>query len=395
MKISKLQYMATVFGLALAQCVAAQELFITNARVIVGGGEVIENGGIVIQSGRIVAVTEEQLQFTVTEERLSDLDLPVVDARGLTVMPGFIDGHRQLIQGDPDEWLEGAEDRMREYLAAGFTTVLSMDHSLDHILELRDRLELGEIPGPRIFMSGPVTLLRGDGQTSLPQDEIRQAIRETALIGADGVAAVVSATSGDAEEQALAVARQEADDQGLLLMAHIENVEDALAAVEGGSGYLTGTPFTGELDDATARRIADLGRPNAEYDLVMTSSLGMAAQNAGGVATANARTLRDAGVIYGFGTGTDLPPADALSQELSALKSVFSTGEIIDILTRSAAYSMRRDDALGALRAGRMADIVMVDGDPLTDLEALFNVRVVIRNGEVVLDDRASEDNAD
>ena len=395
MSKSTFWYLAILTGLGLNQGVAAQDLFITNARMILGGGDVIDHGGIVIQNGRIVAVTEEELEFTVTEEQLTDLDLPVVDAQGLTVMPGFIDGHRQVIQGDPDVWLDSAEDRMREYLQAGITTVLSVDDALDHMLALRDRLELGEIVGPRIFLSGPVPLVRDDGQASLPEDEIREAIRELALTGADGVAAVVTATSGDAEEQALAVAKAEADDQGLLLIAHIEKVEDAMAAVEGGSGYLTGTPYIGELDEATARRIVDLGRPNAEYDLVMTSALGVADQSAAGAAARNARTLRDAGVIYGFGTGTALPPGDALRHELSALKAVFTTEEIIDILTRSAAYSMRRDDALGALRAGRIADIVMLDGDPLTDLEALFNVKVVIRNGQVVLDDRVSEAVAD
>ena len=392
MNTSTYRYVAILLGLGLSQSVVAQDLFITNARMIVGNGDVIDSGGIVIQSGRIVAVTEEELEFTVTREQLADLDLPVVDARRLTVMAGFIDGHRQLIQGDPDVWLETAEDRMRAYLEAGITTVLSVDHALDHILELRDRLELGEIVGPRIFISGPIPLLRDDGQASLPQNEIREAVRELTLIGADGVAAVVRATSSDVEEEALSVARDAADEQGLMLLTHIEKVEDAIAAVAGGSGYLTRTPHIGELDEETAHGILEVGRPNAEYDLVMTSGLGMADANARGVAATNARTLRDAGVIYGFGTGTALPPGDALRHELSALKSVFSTEEIIDILTRSAAFSMRRDDALGTLRAGRFADIVMLDGDPLTDLEALFNVKVVIRNGQVVVDNRVSED---
>ena len=395
MSKSTFWYLAILAGLGLHRGVAAQDLFITNARMIVGGGDLIDHGGIIIQSGRIVAVTEEELEFTVTEEQLTDLDLPVIDAQGLTVMPGFIDGHRQMIQGDPDVWLDSAEDRMREYLQAGITTVLSVDHALDQMLALRDRLELGEIAGPRIFLSGPVAIVHDDGQAGLPPDEIREAIRELALTGADGVAATVTATSGDTEEQALAVATAEADDQGLLLIAHIENVEDALAAVEGGSGYLTGTPYIGEVDEATARRIVDSGRPNAEYDLVMTSALGVAYQSADGAAVNNARTFRDAGVIYGFGTGTAFAPGDALRHEVNALKAVFTTEEIIDILTRSAAYSMRRDDALGALRAGRIADIVMLDGDPLTDLEALFNVKVVIRNGEVVLDDRVAEAIAD
>lgn len=373
----------------LSHDVAAQDLFITNARIIVGGGDVIDGGGIVVQSGRIVAVTEDELEFTVTDEQLTDLDLPVIDAQGLTVMPGFIDGNRQVIQGDPDVWLDGAEDRMREYLQTGITTVLAVDSSLEHMLALRDRLELGEIVGPRIFLSAPVSFVRDDGQASLAPEQIREAVRQMAYAGADGVTAAVHATPGDTDEGAIAVARAEADEQGLLLIAQVRSADDALTAVAGGSGYLIGTPRVGNLSEEMAHEIVETGRPNAEYDLVMTSALGTADSSAEeAAAVKSARTLRDAGIIYGFGTGTAYPPADALRRELALLDAVFSNEEIIDILTRSAAYSMRRDDALGGLRAGRMADIVLIDGDPLSDLEALFNVMVVIRNGQIVLDNR-------
>ncbi len=121
----------------------------------------------------------------------------------------------------------------------------------------------------------------------------------------------------------------------------------------------------------------------------MTSTLGaptVADRNSAG--PANARLLWDAGVIYGYGTDTALLPRDALRHELTLLKLVFSNEEIVEILTKSAAFAVRRDDALGTLESGKIGDAVILDGDPLTDLDDLFNVRVVIRTGRIVIDNR-------
>lgn len=368
---------AMVVAWGLNQNAVAQEFVVTNARVIVGNGHVIDNGTIVVRRGRII---------TVGEEHPGELDMPVVDAGGLTVLPGFIDGHRRLIRGDPDAWLERADDHMRAYLDAGFTSVLSVDRAAEQILKLRDRLELGLIEGPRVFMSGSVAIVSSDGRSVRTPGDIREAVEDLTNMGADGLTAVVRAATGDVQEAGLSVLRDEADELGLPLIAHVESVEDAVAAIAGGSGYLSRTPYIGALDERTAGSMVEAGQYNAEYGLVVTSALSSRA--AQGSAAANARLLRDAGAIYGFGTGTALPPDEALRAEVEVLKSVFSNEEVVDIVTRSAAFSMRRDDALGTLIPGRIADMVMVDGDPLTDLDALFRVRVVIRSGRVVVDDR-------
>ena len=368
---------AMVVAWGLNQSAVAQEFVVTNARVIVGNGHVIENGTIVVRRGRIITVGEDQP---------GEPDLAVVDVGGLTVLPGFIDGHRRLIRGAPDAWLESAADRMRAYLEAGFTSVLSVDHAPEHMLELRDRLELGLIEGPRVFMSGSVAIVSSDGRSVRSPGDIREAVEDLTNMGADGLTTVVRAATGEVQEAGLSVLRDEADELGLPLIAHVESVEDAVAAIAGGSGYLSRTPYIGELDQSTAGSMVESGRYNAEYGLVVTSALSSSAAQA--PAAANARMLRDAGAIYGFGTGTALPPDEALRAEVEALKSVFSNEEVIDILTRSAAFSMRRDDALGTLIPGRIADMVMVDGDPLTDLDALFRVRVVIRSGRVAVDNR-------
>lgn len=371
-------------GLVLFSCLTAvqvsgaQNLLIENARIIVGNGEVIDNGSVAIRRGRVAGVSEETP---------ADTDLPVLDAGGLTLMPGFIDAHRQVIQGDPEEWMQQAAQRMQEYLEAGFTTVLSAGDPEQIILDLRDRLDARELRGPRLMVAAPVPIVNDEGEP-VAQDDIRQAVQDAALTGTDAIASAVRATPQGHERTALSTARHEADQQGLLAITHVESLQDVLAAIAGGSGYLTSTPNLEELDEATATQIVRTGAANAEYGLVMTSALGVAAPADAERGAANARLLRDAGIRYGFGTGTSLHPRDALRHELNTLQPVFSNHDVVDILTRSAAYAVRRDDALGTLELGKIADIVIVGDDPLSNLESLSDVKVVVRTGQVVVDNR-------
>jgi len=379
MKITRLMCWMTLWTLGLVQAAAAQNLIIRNAHVLDGNGGVVDGGTIVVRSGRISAFSEESVV---------DSDFPVLDAQGMTVIPAFTDAHRQVIQDDPDEWMEEAAERMREYLEAGFTTVVTTDDSLEHILALRDRLESRELTGPRLLVSGAVPLARDTGET-IPEEEIRETLRQLTLTGVDGVTSVVQATPGGHERQAMSVARDEANQQGLLAMAHVRSVEDAIAAVEGGSGYLTRTPHAGVLDADTARNIVEAGRTNAEYGLVMTSTLGaLTLADPDSPGPENARLLWDAGMIYGYGTDTAFPPSDALRRELIPLKLQFSNEEIFTILTKNAALAARRDDALGTVERGKFADLLILDGDPLTDVDNLFEIEVVIKTGRIVVDNR-------
>src|SRR6187551_30068 len=78
---------ATAVAAVLSQVVTAQELTITNVRIVVGNGEVVDNGSIVIRGGRIDSVAAGKPAQTAGR---------VIDARGMSAMPGFIDAHRHL-----------------------------------------------------------------------------------------------------------------------------------------------------------------------------------------------------------------------------------------------------------------------------------------------------------
>src|SRR5690606_2186149 len=74
----------------------AQDLTITNARILDGDGSVIEQGSLIVRDGRIAEIVRGQARQSVGR---------TIDAGGRTVMPGFIDSHRHIIRGDGDEWL--------------------------------------------------------------------------------------------------------------------------------------------------------------------------------------------------------------------------------------------------------------------------------------------------
>lgn len=97
----------------------------------------------------------------------------------------------------------------------------------------------------------------------------------------------------------------------------------------------------------------------------------------------------DEGVLVAF--GADNPPPLGLTElmtEVEALGTVLSPREVIETLTVNAARYLEVDDSLGTLEPGKVADLVLVDGDPLQDLSALSEVVMVLKRGEVVAEPR-------
>ena len=406
----------------------AQDLVIENARIVDGNGGIIDNGSVVVSDGRIVSVSVGSAAADGAER---------IDAEGRTVMPAFTDAHRHVILGDPDQWMaEEAEDNMRAWLEAGFTTILSAGDSAEHILELRRRLAEGEIQGPRLIASGRVPLAaspggfvpgvdparidqsRGPNRVSetadaIPHEQTRAAVQALADAGFDAVKTVIVTTPDGPETETLAVVAEEARRNGMASVTHAVTVIDTLAAVEARTDILVHTPHIGHLTEEQVRTIVDSGIP-------MVSTLGvfvptfavdneMVRERTGqdnearfrdldpfpygtlssaGQGPVNARLLWEGGLLYGYGTDVRFLPADSLAHELRPLRLVFSHADIVQMLTKNAAITAGLGDETGTLEAGKRADVVVVDGDPLTDVNAVHDVVLVVKDGEVVVDNR-------
>lgn len=393
---------------------AAQDLVISNARILDGNGGEIERGTIVVTGGRIAAVGANASGGAANARR--------IDAGGRTVMPGFVDAHRHIIQGEPARWLaDQSAASMREFLEAGFTTVLSAIDPLDQILELRRRTESGETVGPRIVSAAFLPLSRavlggggsdpartdpardanrpGATAAGIPAADTLAAVRAAAQRGVDAIKTLIIVTRDGPEQATLKLIADESKRLGLLSITHAVSVIDTVAAVDAGTHILVHTPHIGQLDEATARTIAAAGIP-------MVSTLGVFVPyfnddnmplfrdrqqfpfetlSSAGQGPVNARLLFQAGITYAYGTDTSWAPRNSLAHELKPLSLVFSNEDLIPIMTKNAAIAVGKGNDLGTLEVGKLADIVILGSDPLADEDALLDVDVVVKGGRVLV----------
>jgi len=389
----------TLLGLLLGatKVVAAQDLTITNARIIAAHGAVIERGSIVVRAGRIESVMPGPS---------SAPSGTIVDAKGMTAMPGFIDAHRHINTG-PNE-----KEQMQALLEAGYTTILSGGGPADGNITLRDRIDQGLINGPRIIPSGRVAL-------TLTPDEARAEVRKMAAMGVRftgeiGLTSFPGPT--DREMEVLRAIVDEAKKVGVMVQVHAVSAQSTMAAIEAGVPLLVHTTNKNFLTRDNARKMAasgvkvlstvGFGSPvfgvfaddnvprfrdgNAWPDSIPLTSrvpelfMGEEAAHA----PLNARTLWDAGVILGYCTDTGYDPRAGLDHELKILNVMFSTRDLVKMMGPNTASYIQMGDALGELAPGKLADIILLDGDPLEGYWNWLKTKVVIKGGRLVVDKR-------
>ena len=407
-----------IASLGIAPGAAAQDLAIVNARILDGKGGVIERGTVVVRGGKIVSVGTGAAPSAGQR----------IDAQGRTVMPGFIDAHRHIAQGEPAEWLaKRAPGQMQEFLDAGFTTVLCAICP-DQAIQLRDRINAGTVKGPRLLIGQIIPLARADAPAgggggrggdparfdtsrpplrptqpagAIPQADTIKAVESVASRKYDYIKTIITTTPGGPEVDTLKLIVAEGKKRNVPTITHAVSVIDTLAAVEARPDVLVHTPHIGQLDEAQTKRIASAGIPMTSTLQVFVPHFG--ADNtplfrdaqpfpwntlsSAGQGPVNARLLWEAGISYGYGTDTTWPPKESLADELRALSLVFSPRDISKIMGQGAARSTLKQD-FGTLEPGKVADIVLIDGNPLTNLNDLLKVLVTIKDGRIVSDAR-------
>jgi imidazolonepropionase-like amidohydrolase len=201
-------------ALAVSGAVAlAQDATITNARIVAGNGTVIERGSIVIRAGKIVSVAAGAPVSTAGQ---------VIDAKGMSAMPGFIDAHRHFNTG-PNE-----EQQMQAQLEAGYTTLLSGGGPAEGNIALRDHIESGQINGPRIIPSGNLRLA---GMTA---DAARAEIRKMAAMGVKFTGEILLTPVPGPSAQEIEVLKAVVDEgakAGVIIQVHAVSTSAMVAAV--------------------------------------------------------------------------------------------------------------------------------------------------------------------
>jgi imidazolonepropionase-like amidohydrolase len=376
----------------------AQDVTITNARIVVANGTVIERGSIVVRGGKIVSVAAGAPSAAAGQ---------TIDAKGMTAMPGFIDAHRHINTG-PNE-----KAQMQAQLEAGYTTILSGGGPGEGNITLRDHIEKGvnggpPINGPRIIPSQRVAL-----NNNTPENA-RAEIRKMAEMGIKFTGEIALTPVPGPSERELEVLRaivDEAKKVGVMVQVHAVSSKAMVAAVEAGVRLLVHLPNKDWVSKEDAKKVADSGTKilgtvgfgtpvfgvfaddnNARFrdgrpwpaSIVDGVRLGEEA----GYMPVNARTIWDAGAILGYCTDTTYDPLAGLDHELRAINAMFSMKDIIKMMGPNTASYIQMGDQLGTLEPGKLADIILLDGNPLEGYWNMLKTKVVVKGGMVVVDKR-------
>ena len=396
-------------GVLVPSLTLAQDVAITNARIIVGSGQVIDSGTIVVRGGRIVSVSAGAGNTQ---------GLKVIDAKGMSAMPGFIDGHKHINTG-PNE-----KAQMQSLLEAGYTTILSGGGPGDGNITLRDKIDKGEINGPRIIPSERVNLRSTPAEARAAiQAMAAKGIKHTGEIGLTPEPAppqseieVLKAIVDEAAKAGVQVnvhavstpAMVAAIDAGVRRLVHLPNKDwtsyEAAAKVGATNSIVAGliafgapiidrespapAPVVFPRDNTT--RFRD-GKPWPEAIAGANREPGgKATGTEAGYTIVNARRIWDGSNGRGISYSTDQNYADlvVLEHELKSFSIVFSMQDIFRIIGPNAAEYVGMADRIGTLEAGKLADIILIDGNPTLNIYEMLKTKVVLKDGKVVVDKR-------
>jgi imidazolonepropionase-like amidohydrolase len=389
-------------------------------------GEMARDQAIVIENDKIVSIGATKDANT--------SGATVVDLSRATVLPGLIDAHTHLTMDPghfgydslgisiPREALIGAKNA-RVTLLAGFTTVRNVGSDGYSDVALRDAINDGDVPGPRMLVSGPPLGITGGhcDNDLLPYEyhssadgvadgveAVQHKVREVIKYGADVIKICAtggvlskgddpSASQYTLEEMKTIVA--EAHRLGRKVAAHAHGAQGVQFASEAGVDSIEHGHLMDDASIATLKKngtyivptlyLMDWNRENADKaNLPDFLKAKMAIVSAQG--QKSLKRAFEAGVKVAFGTDAAVYPHGLNAHEFAIYVRLGMTPiQAIRTATLNAADLLGWSGKVGSIEPGKWADIIAVDGDPLSDVTTLQQVKFVMKGGEVVKNDYA------
>jgi imidazolonepropionase-like amidohydrolase len=409
-----------ICALLLSQSAAADTVIIADALVDVNSGKLKNEPRVTISDGRIT-----DIRFGGSYPTSADL----IDLRGHTLLPGMIDMHAHLTSSSTEHGykrLASSQTRTalrgvkhaRDTILAGVTTVRNLGAGGFIDVALRDTINAGDVIGPRMFVSGPSLGITGGhcDNNLLPVDfnassdgvadgpwEVAKKVRRNIKYGADLIK--ICATGGvlskgtkvgvqqySLEEMQMVVT--EAHRRGITVAAHAHGTEGVYAAIEAGVDSVEHASF---IDDAGIK----LAKKNGTYlsmDIYVTEFiLGEGAKagileeslakerKTGALQRENFTKAVKAGVKMVMGTDAGVyPHGDNLKQLSRMVEFGMTPMQAIQAASINAATLLKKSDDIGSLKPGAFADIIAIEGNPLSDISLLENVNFVMKDGQII-----------
>ncbi|MGV9323326.1 amidohydrolase family protein [Streptomyces sp. NPDC003660] len=379
-------------------------------RVLTGSGTYLEDAAILIEDQKIKAVGPRD---EVVEQATPDE--PRLEAGG-TVLPGLIDAHVHLVfdgSAEPvaalqastdDELLQDMRQRAEQLLLSGVTTVRDLGDRGGLAFGLASEIQSAQTPGPRIVAAGvPATTVGGHcyflGGEVAGEAEVRDFVQRNLAGGAGVIKAMVTGggltkdgpksfeSQFSADELSALVS--EAHAAGVLVAAHAHGSDGIAAAVEAGVDTIEhctwmtdgGLDFRPEvLAQIIERGIAVCPAVSPHWRMLPR----VFGEERAAAMFDLVRRMAEAGVrlIAGTDAGVQRTGFNGLVTSLSFYAHLgLDNATIIDMATSRAAEALGLGASTGRIAPGYRADLVVVDGDPLADLEALGNVTAVFAGG--------------
>ena len=389
---------------------------IRGGRVItVGKRGVIEKGVVVVDGQRIAAVGPEK------DVKAPKDAVQVIDVKGRTMLPGMIDMHTHICPFTDAETREGinartvtesvmrAMENLRRTTVAGITTCRDMGCKHTGIFAFRRAIDAGERVGPRILTSGAaIAMTGGHGYNSVANEAdgpegVRALAREQLRLGADVVKIMASGGAGTwgerVEDSQLTLAEitagvEEAHKKGKTSASHATYIDSVLDSLNAGIDTIEHGLI---LNDKCIQMMLTLDRyfvPTLEaYERIVRLGTKVyppyfvpKAEMVVGPHKESFQAALKAGVKMAAGTdsGGHFWPMGDLALELERMVEFgMAPMAALETATRNAADAIRRLDQLGTLESGKLADLIVVDGNPLDDMAAMRNVWLVMKEGKV------------
>jgi imidazolonepropionase-like amidohydrolase len=374
-------------------------LALRNIRVIDGLGRIHQKATVLIRDGRIAGLGSGPIPRGASQ----------IDGRGLTVLPGLMDSHVHLGLGAEADVIRTTHDEppgltllkasrfAQLTLEAGFTTVRDVGYRDHSIFALKQGIESGLLPGPRILAAGLAICMTGGharfiGRQADGPQEVVAAVREQLAAGAEVIKFIASGgvltpgTSPNCAQMSpaeLAAGMEEARRAGRRVAAHAHGAEGMKNAIRGGAHSIEHATL---LDDEAAGLMR-------EYGVFMVPTLSALATTvdcglACGIpqpAVMKAKTMRAkheasfkqahrSGIHIALGTdaGTPFNHHGENAQELERMVALgMSPMDAILAATASAARLLGIEHIVGTIEVGKMADLLLVEGDPLKRISVL------------------------